>query len=170
MKYKNILAVDPSGSFSEGKGTTGWCIFNSEKNKILLITYLQASNYTSACSYWGAHIDFLKDIHKQFPELMVVIEDYLLYATKAEQQINSRMETSKLIGVLQQYCHDNKISYTMQNASEVKTRWSNEILAYKGFVKKVGNKWYTTESLMLINRHCMDAIRHAVHYNTFKNK
>ena len=44
------------------------------------------------------------------------------------------METSKLIGILQLYAYTEKIPTCMQPASEVKTRWTNNILHYKKYI------------------------------------
>jgi len=170
MKYKHILAIDPSGSFHEGKGTTGYCVFNTEQNVIMLTGCIKATDHALDVSYWQAHLHLLNKVKRLYPNLIIVIEDYLLYANKAEQQINSRMETSKLIGVIQQYCWTHKIPYKMQIASEVKSRWTDKILEHKGYIKKVGGNWYSGETCETTNKHSRDAIRHAVHYNTFRNK
>ena len=34
--YKYVLAFDPSGSFYEGKGTTGWCIMDTKTKEVLI--------------------------------------------------------------------------------------------------------------------------------------
>ena len=112
MKYKYIIGIDPSGAYYEGKGTTGYCVYMAADKKFIDLGKIQASGHNCAEAYWHAHINFLnstifsargkrknKDKHT-----IVVIEDYFLYANKAESQINSRMETSKLIGVLQHWC------------------------------------------------------------------
>jgi hypothetical protein len=79
------------------------------------------------------------------------------------------METCKLIGVLQHHCWLNQIPYKMQTAGTVKSRWSNEILEHKRYIFKAA-RGYKTPTGITINRHCQDAIRHAVHFATFKNE
>ena len=32
-----VLALDPSGSYYEGKGHTGWCLLDQETNKIVAV-------------------------------------------------------------------------------------------------------------------------------------
>lgn len=171
MSYKFILAIDPSGSYTEGKGTTGWCVLNVADNMITILDSIEAIKYSCAESYWQRHCELISEFKKRYKnKFIVVIEDYFLYADKAADQINSRMETPKLIGVLQHYCWQHHIPYEMQSAAQVKPRWTDEILDYKGYVKKKGNRCYMPGTKQPINRHCKDAIRHAVHYTTFKNK
>lgn len=116
-------------------------------------------------SYWYAHIKLLNRLCTK--QTILVIEDYLLYGSKRDNQINSRMETPKLIGALQLHCYRNHIHYILQPASEVKNRWTDKILDHKGYFcivgsgTKIGDKY--------ISKHTKDAIRHAVHFNTFKN-
>ena len=103
-------------------------------------------------------------------QLMLVCEDYLLYASKLEDQINSRMETCKLIGAIQLYCHQHGICYYMQTAAEVKKRWENKILLYKGYIKPYRRSYVPTSGITdTYTHHTLDAIRHAVHYAIFKN-
>ncbi len=174
MNFTHILSLDPSGNFHEGKGTTGWCIFDVQEDKIHRASAISAKDYDTMEAYWHAHILLINDIARKRPgKVVVVIEDYLLYATKANNQINSKMETPKLIGVLQHYLWGKRVPYCMQNASEVKTRWDDDILVHKGYLALRGIK-YRAHRLpgedVLLNKHCRDAIRHAVHYATFKIK
>lgn len=159
-----ILAIDPSGNFNEGKGTTGWCLYDTVTNKIAKFGAIKASQYKSSLEYWDAHIKLIDDMAGY--ALTVVIEDYLLYSNKAQSQIRSRFETPKLIGVLQYELYLRNISVVFQNASLVKTRWSDEILEHKGLIHKTG-KYYTISGIQL-SEHCRDAIRHAKHYATFR--
>lgn len=171
MSYEFILAIDPSGSYTEGKGTTGWCVLNVSDNIISVSGNIDANKYSCAEAYWGQHLNLVGEFKKRYKDrFIVVIEDYFLYANKAVEQINSRMETPKVIGVLQYYCWQHHIPYVMQSAAQVKSRWTDEILDYKGYIRKRGNKCYIPGTKQAIDRHCKDAIRHAIHYATFKNK
>ena len=165
--YKHIFALDPSGNYNEGKGTTGYCIFNIEENKIVEVGFLSANNHSSMEAYWRAHISLLDQVEKQYGPILVVIEDYLLYANKKDNQINSRFETPKLIGTLQYHCFMNNINYIMQTASEVKNRWADDILVHKKYIIKKGQGHALPDGLS-INRHVKDSIRHAVHAAKFK--
>jgi hypothetical protein len=169
--FKYVLALDPSGNFHEGKGTTGICIFNADRMEIAVVDCLKATDYKSMELYWNGVINYIDIMLRRYRgDLCLVVEDYLLYANKAADQINSRMETPKLIGVLQYHCFKNKLYYIMQTANEVKTRWTDDILHHKHYIQKDGKRWVLPSSNIPINKHCMDAIRHAVHFATFKNK
>lgn len=167
-----ILAFDPSGSYNEGKGTTGWCVFDCQDNRVSTAGMLSAATYACFEEYVAAHVDLIKNFIERYKAtyIHVVIEDYLLYESKARTQINSHMETSQLIGVLKYCCWCNSIEYTMQPASEVKTRWTNDILCYKKFIRKDSRKFELPVGHKEVNKHMLDSIRHAVHYATFKNK
>ena len=43
-KFKYILALDPSGNFSEGKGITGWCLMN-DKGELIETGVIKATTY-----------------------------------------------------------------------------------------------------------------------------
>lgn len=171
MNYEFILALDPSGSFYEGKGTTGWCIMNCLENQITIAGDMQAANFDAMAAYWDAHLQLINRMFAKYNQkLIVVIEDYVLYAHKADNQINSHMETSKLIGLLQHHCWSHEIPYAMQLAAEVKNRWSNPILLHKRYIIHHRNKVMLPDCKTRVYQHRLDAIRHAVHYATFKNR
>lgn len=171
MKY--CMALDPSGAFFEGKGTTGVCFFEMDSKKIQWVEEIRAKDFLGMEEYWDAHCQLILDTlrHYKLPrsELTIVIEDYLLYANKAEEQTNSRMETPKLIGVLQHFCWKEGIPYFMQAAARVVKRWSDEVLIHKGYLKAKGKSAVLSDG-SYINKHKRDAIRHAIHYATFRNK
>ena len=170
MTYSQILALDPSGSFNEVKGTTGWCIFNTKENRITKSGFLQAAGRPCAEQYWDSHLDLIEKYRLKYgTDFVVVCEDYLLYLNKARAQANSRFETSRLIGLIQWYCWQNDIPLKFQNASEAKTRYTDDILVHKDYIKPKGNGYILADGTEL-NRHCKDSIRHAVYYATFRNK
>ena len=170
--FSHILAIDPSGNFEEGKGTTGMCLFDSDKNRIVAVKNLSASDYKTKEDYWQAHVNSINKIisNPKFPRVVIVIEDFMLDPKRALQQSHSRMETPKLIGIIQLHCTNNSIAYAMQRPTDVKTRWADYILEYKKYILKHKNTYVLPGSNKSISRHCKDAIRHAVHYSLFKNK
>jgi len=172
MHFKYVLAFDPSGNYNEGKGTTGWCLLSTYPDKhIIAGGHISAACFKSMEAYWAEHIKLIDTYKQKYgTNLVLVIEDYLLYKHKAANQTNSRMETCKLIGVLQYYCYTSELLYIMQPAVEVKTRWTNDTLCYKNYIKKKRNKFIIPATNAEINKHCLDSIRHAVHFATFKNK
>ena len=170
MNYENILAIDPSGNFEEGKGTTGTCIFNCVENNIRAIKNISASHYLSKEEYWQAHLDYINEIVSREANTIIVIEDFTLDPRRAMQQSHSKMETPKLIGILQLHCQQKDIPYKMQRAVEVKTRWADHILEYKKYIIKKNRMYYLPNATTPMSRHCKDAIRHAVHFATFYNE
>lgn len=170
MNYDYILALDPSGNFEEGKGTTGICGFLCKENCIDFSTEIHASAFESKEAYWQAHTNFIQSVVERLPNTVVIIEDFTLDPRRALQQSHSKMETPKLIGILQLYCKQNNIPYKMQRAVEVKNRWADHILEYKKYIIKKNRMHYLSNKDRPISRHCKDAIRHAVHFATFYNK
>ncbi len=163
--YKTILALDPSGNFKEGKGTTGFSVLNAETGVFEKTGHISASEFDTMERYWYQHI-LLLELFKN-TNTIIVIEDYLLYNHKKECQVNSRLETPQLIGAIKLWCWENRLPYHIQTAAEVKNRWTNEILEHKGIIQKKG-RGYAVNNLS-VNRHCLDSIRHATHFNTFRN-
>lgn len=174
MIYKYILAIDPSGNFEEGKGTTGTCLFNVAANQIESVQDIKACAYKTKEEYWQAHINYIKLIRSLYDDLCIIIEDFTLDPRRAMQQSHSKMETPKIIGILQLYCKQKGLPYKMQRAVEVKNRWADHILEYKKYIIKHNRMYYIPHKYIMetkpISRHCKDAIRHAVHYHTFYNK
>jgi len=167
-----VIAIDPSGSFSEGKGTTGLARLLLVEDEIIRIEtdYLEAKNFSSATAYWSSHLKYIAEQIEDYGSVHVVMEDYRIYGGKAKSQINSSMETVRLIGIIQMYLADMKIPCTLQMAVEAKTRWTNEILVHKGFIVPEGRpgQFALAVGRKHLNKHCMDALRHGVHYITFK--
>lgn len=164
-----ILSMDPSGAFAEGKGTTGWCLMHAPTSKFLEKGSISALGCHTDTEYWHKHILLLERVRAEH-EFILLVEDYILYAHKADQQINSRFETSQLIGVIKHYAYLNKIQMCMQCASEVKSRWSNAILTKKRILIPHKRELYLKNMQEPVGKHEIDSIRHAIHYNTFYNK
>ena len=169
--YNYILAFDPSGSFKEGKGTTGWVLMDKDE-RLLERGYIPASDYKCAEAYWNNHVVVLEKYYKRYRgQLIVVIEDYVLYRDRSASQTNSQMETCRLIGVLLWKCWQLKQPYTLQLASSVKHRWSDELLLRENIVHYEGrNLIHTQSGLSLGLIHTRDAFRHAQHYAVCRNK
>ncbi len=169
-EYDYILSIDPSGAFHEGQGTTGWVLGNKFE-KVLDRGFITAKNFSTPEEYWRAHnilIAAMADHYKD--KLVVVVEDYLLYHDKAAAQINSRMETCRLIGVMQVFCWESGIDYVFQRAADVKKRWSNEVLEEVHILESFQTFYRLVEDGKKINRHEIDAMRHMIHYAHYKIK
>lgn len=169
MRYKYTLGIDPSGAFKEGKGTTGWCLLDNDKNEIAAIGTISAKDYDTDIDYWAAHLALIGAFVKLHGPIVVSMEDYILYKTQAAAQVNSRFETVQLIGIIKFYCSNNHIEYFMRPAVAVKARWSDAILVHKGYIKKVNAHYVMPNNTThLLSDHERDAIRHAIHFKTFE--
>lgn len=170
--YRYTIGLDPSGAFKEGKGTTGWCVLDNKTNTVLQIGTISAKQYSTYHEYWDAHIQLLRALNKQYGlNVVLSMEDYILYKNHAMAQVNSQMETVQLIGIIKQYCFNNAIDYFIRPAVAVKTRWADNILVHKGIISKI-NKHYIlpTNPTKVLCDHERDSIRHAIHFNTFEHK
>ena len=170
---EHILSLDPSGNFNEGKGRTGWVLFSVPYDKVIKFGQIEAGTSVSMEDHWDRHISLINNMKKEFPDMIVIFEDYLLYSHQAKTQINSRMETPQLIGVIKYACYLKGIPYSMQTASAVKTRWSDDLLCEKDYLRwrkdVQGVKNYMLNGYV-VSDHVRDALRHAVHYKTFMMK
>lgn len=143
-------------------------MFDVRQNRILKTDSIKASKYTTQNDYWKEHTTLITNCFVSYKKLIVVMEDYVLYADRAKTQINSKMETCRLLGILQNHCNTLKIPYHLELASAVKNRWEDKVLLYKGYIVKYKNTFYANDKA--VDRHAKDAIRHAVHYHHFYNK
>jgi hypothetical protein len=158
-----ILALDISGNFKEGKGTTGICIM--ENGEIMKLDVLKAGNFDSIEAYWDAHNVY---IQQEWPD-HIVMEGYKLYNHKgmaAKTQANSDLETPQLLGYLKMVCWNLDIPITIQYASEVKTRWQEPILVHLNILQQKGTKYYWNGQSTVT--HTRDALKHALHWWRYK--
>lgn len=172
MKYPFVLGLDPSGAFAEGKGTTGWVLLDAEVKKVIKKNSIYAREYAIDTDYWQSHVRLLEYLNEHYGRdgLSVVMEDYLLYADKAQSQVNSRFETSQLIGIIKMTCARHELPLFIQTAGEVKRRWDNNVLLKKGIIRPHGRGFALVDPFMPINKHELDALRHGLHLSYFYNK
>ena len=169
-KFNYILAIDPSGNFMEGKGTTGWILIDKDEN-IIDTGVIKAVSHERPEEFWNAHKNLIEYYHNKYKEeMVVVIEDYILYSNRSRSHTNSRMETCRLIGLLQWYCWSIEQPYALQRATEVKSRWADDVLEYDGIIRRSGKLWIHNASGVFLNPdHKRDAFRHAIHYANCRN-
>lgn len=163
LKNNTLLALDPSGNFNEGKGTTGWVLFNFNCD-VLAFGQISAKDYMSREKYW----DGILDLIRTYNPLILVVEDYLLYQNRAMNQVNSRFETPQLIGVIKMEAYKDNREIYLQQACEVKTRWTEARLINSGYMYKKGNRFYINGQH--IPEHSRDALRHGIHFIRYKFK
>ena len=144
---------------------------NAEE-KLLDRGEIYAKDYCCPEEYWNAHLDLIKKYNKRYgKQLIVVIEEYVLYRDRSLSQTNSKMETVRLLGVMQNFCWKIKQDYSMQLASSVKHRWSDDLLFREQIIYQHRGTIVHTESNIPINvSHTRDAFRHAIHYAVCRNK
>ena len=166
-----VLGIDPSGSFHEGKGTTGMWVLKRSSKKVLStkrVMEIKAVDYASAPAYWHAHLQAIKAAVDMYPGIVVSLEDYILYESKAMAQSNSKLETSRLIGAIQVFCWFNNIPLYIRPAVIAKSRWRNETLVRKGVLREENGLYYYDKNSKPVSRHCLDALRHAMHCMLFE--
>ena len=160
-----IVSIDVSGEYP--KGTSGIAYGNTPETANF--HSIVAQNYKDPLSYYIAHkialIKFYEGLLKPV-KMYVVVEKYTIYAQKIKAHTYNNMKTSQLIGYLKMLCKEQNWIYLEQSASQVKTRWSNDILTRKGYLKKIHNR--NTINNQNVNRHEIDAYRHFVHAYKFK--
>lgn len=158
----SVLAIDVSGNFEEGKGTTGLAYFSFNTiEKPTELNEIKASNFQTAEAYWSAHLDQINFYQPEF----VVLEGYRLYHHKgmsASSQANSELETPQLIGCIRLFCYTHKIPLAIQSAAQVKSRWNDNVLSHLGILEKQGRSY--TFNGERTNTHKRDAIRHGMHF------
>ena len=162
-----IIALDPSGNFAEGNGTTGVCELDGDKAFVLDI---HAGEFKTAEDYWHGHINYLNLTLHEFKNIELVMEGYRLYGHKSDTQRNSTLETPQLIGVIKYWCYVNKVPLKIQFASEVKNRWSDSVLEKKGIIEIINRRRKLISSGQWLNNHKTDALRHALHYQRYGRK
>jgi hypothetical protein len=158
-----LLALDISGNFKEGKGTTGICLM--ENGEVTKLDAISAKDFDSVEEYWAEQGDY---INREWPD-HVVMEGYKLYNHKgmsAKTQANSDLETPQLLGFLKMVCYYLEIPYTIQYAADVKTRWSEDVLVQLGILEKKGTKYYWNGDSTVT--HKRDALKHALHWTRYK--
>ena len=163
-----VIGVDPSGNFKEGKGITGLAIYDRKEDKIVWVGDVKAVDYQTRPDYHWAVWDKVKELYNEWKDAVLSVEDYVLYATKAKEQINSNLETPKLIGILEMMALKNSIPYYTRTASRAKPRWTEDILVAKGYIERSGRgyKW-RGQNLMTHHR---DAMKHAIQCGKFEVK
>lgn len=167
-----VLGIDPSGNYYEGKGITGWCIYDIKVDKIIKLGDIKASLYDTQEHYWLAHVYLIRDMNKAYRDegFVVSFENYVLYRNRAENQTNSAMETSQLIGVIKMECFLHGIRYYSRDAVRVMKRWADQILVHKKYISTVNKHYYTDCYNGVLSDHHRDSIRHAVHCGIFEVK
>lgn len=147
-----LLAIDPGE-------TTGYWVFTTKGPKIWdvdpPVPFVDDVGELDTSTMEKASEQMLY-LFNRFNPTHVVYEDYRVYGSKAQEHTNNELLTTKVIGIIEHLCAQNKIPVAKQMAS----------LA-KGFVTDDKLKaWRFYERGL---RHCRDACRHAIYYLLFRH-
>lgn len=158
MKY--ILGIDPSGD-----GSSGFCLMENTF-KIINISELDRRNYSSDVLYWNAHLEKIKIFTQACnKQIIIAIEDFLFNPKRANQFAGSRMDTSKLIGIIQYYCNIVlNIPVQMIKPLDHLSRFKDSVLCNLNIIIKTPRGYNTVDGISLSN-HTKDALRIATFYN-----
>lgn len=152
-----IIALDISGNFNEGKGTTGITLGSTE-TRDLVLSEIKATDYETDVEYWDAIIGTIADSMADY----VVVEHYVLYNHKALQQSYSELETSQLLGAIKYACSTFLMPVTLQKASEAKGRFPDRVLQAKGYLDEKNR--YKGKAT---NPHKRDSLRHWLYFEKY---
>lgn len=161
-KVRFILGCDPSGNFTEGKGHTGFALFDKQEDKFLDVFEVDAKDFNSIVEYWDAVVKAIEQYIGVY-DFVFSVEDYLIYYHKAISQAFSRVETCRLLGILQMYCWWQKIPYFTRAAKYAKQIWTDEALLAEGYLAKLGRCYALAGTHQLLTEHKRDAMRHALY-------
>lgn len=165
--YRVIIGIDPSGDHKENKGkgfgTTGVAILVDGNPHVL--TDISAEDYPTQIEYWNAVINTVA-YFAQMDNAHIVCESYKLHdfaGRSASMQAGSDMPTCQLIGVIKWEANSRGWSLSFQQPSDIKQRWSEEILVREGILTKKGIHYLFDN--VATNQHKRDALKHTLHYN-----
>lgn len=160
------IAIDPSGNFVEGKGHTGIACMLNEDVHTLATKSINAKSYDDRCTYWDDILSTIRTIHESGQKLQVVIESYVMRMNGFT--IGKMPETAMLIGVLVFYCEQHDIPYYLQQPSQAKSRFKDELLPkyFPDLELRETGKYYLHGKLT--NDHERDAIKHLLFFKKYK--
>ena len=153
-----ILAIDISGNYKEGKGTTGYCIGNGD-GTIIEIGEIKAKDFASRMEYHDAVLSLALNKNKVD---VIVCENFRLYQHKAQAQVHSELETPRIIGALEYCAWLKQMPLYFQMAVDVKKRFSDEIMLENKILDKHKNALYF--NFIKTNDHIRDAMRHYYYF------
>lgn len=161
-----IIAIDPSGSFNEGKGHTGFAITDTRVDFIQTFD-AAAKDFPNRHEYWKWIISTVLAIK---PDI-VVIESFVVRSNGF--LIGKMPETPMLIGALVWELEKRNIKYTFQSPSQAKTRFKDAHLGrylpdYEIKDTARGRLYYLNGKLT--NDHQRDAIKHLLYYKKYNKR
>lgn len=163
MKY---VFVDPSGSFSEGKGHTGIAILENADFSTLRTISIAAKDYTERHLYWKSILNtIIKECHS-LSEDIVIIESFMI---RTQGFLMGKMpETIQLIGVISWELEEYGIEYCFQTPTQAKSRFKDDDLPryIPGFEKRPNGRYYLNGKQ--VNDHIRDALKHLLYFMKYR--
>lgn len=161
----NLIFVDPSGSFTEGKGHTGIACITDDNWSTLTTTSLSASHYTNRHWYWNSIIEEILHLRTSIEDV-VIIESFMI---RTQGFLMGKMpETIQLIGALCWELEKYSINYVLQTPTQAKSRFKDDDLPryIPGFEKRSNGRYYLDGKQ--VNDHIRDALKHLLYYMRYK--
>lgn len=167
MKY---IFIDPSGSFSEGKGHTGIAIMEDDNWKTLTIESFAAKDYLTRAKYWNAIIRTVlwEHITLGVGNVTVIIESFQI---RTHGFLMGKMpETIMFIGALTHALEEEGVHYVFQTPSQAKSRFKDEALPkyIPEFELRENGRYYFRGKQT--NDHMRDALKHLLFYKKYHKK
>lgn len=168
-----ILAIDPSGNFKNGKGQTGFfgMMKGNDNVRFYIHGVIRARDFKTKEDYYN---DIILHI-KSNPVKTLIIEDFILYESSAHSMTNQNLETSELIGAIEQVANERGIEVVRQRANQIKFSLKKPSVL-KAIInihseEELISSTKTKDGKVLwnlkgerINNHIVDAIRHYAYY------
>ena len=156
MRY---VAIDPSGSFNEGKGHTGISIINDWNWDTLEVISVSAKNFPDRYSYWKS---LISTVIQDTENTVVVIESFVVRSNGF--LVGKMPETSLFIGALVYELERLGVPYVFQSPSQAKTRFKDEHLGkYIPNYERRDNGFYYLNGNR-INDHVRDSLKHLLYF------
>ena len=102
-KKEIAFGVDPGN-------TTGWAVLTYNGGDVLFVGQTKADDF----------VKVLDRLYAAFTVKVIVYEDFILYANRAQQQTGSRFYASQVIGMLKVYATNNNTELIRQPAQILK--------------------------------------------------
>ena len=158
MKY---IFIDPSGSYTEGKGHTGVAVMEDEDWSTLKVYSVAAKDYSTRSAYWGTIINFIRKNYNA----TIIIESF---AIRNNGFLMGKMpETIRFIGAMEYTMDLYSIKYIFQTPTQAKSRFKDEDLVkyIPDFERRDNGRWYLNDKLT--NDHIRDALKHLLYFHKY---
>jgi len=163
------IVLDPSGSYNEGKGHTGFVTMCENDWTTLHVNSIAAKDFVDRHEYWNSIISRTIETAKAARPVrtVVIIESFMIRNNGF--LIGKMPETIRLIGALEYALESEGIDFVFQTPSQAKARFRDETLHrhVPGFEYNAANNRYYFNG-KICNDHVRDALKHLLYYKHYK--